>query len=274
MGILSKFKDPPIVIGGCGRSGTSLLLSILSSDPRILTIPGETIALCPTAYDKKVDLNAPLKMEVIEKAICKYGISPSTTRWCEKTPKNIIFIAKILNYFGENVRFINVIRDGRDVLTSNHPDQTERYYISWERWINDVSAGVPYDFHPQVLVLKYEDIITKLNSTISKIYNFLEEDIHPNLFEWHVHAEVRQHKAWSGEVGKIFSTSIGRWKHLTSSENIKLLLSNPRAIELLKHYWYMDIDGKAENRWALKYVIQRCKMRLPVGLRILLSNLR
>ena len=36
-----NFKKPPIYIGGCGRSGTTLLLSILSSHPEIFACPGE-----------------------------------------------------------------------------------------------------------------------------------------------------------------------------------------------------------------------------------------
>lgn len=33
---LLAIPDPPLFIVGCGRSGTTLLLSILSADPRLL----------------------------------------------------------------------------------------------------------------------------------------------------------------------------------------------------------------------------------------------
>ena len=39
------------MIGGCARSGTTLLLSMLSCHPRLLAIPNETMSLCPTAYE-------------------------------------------------------------------------------------------------------------------------------------------------------------------------------------------------------------------------------
>jgi len=46
----------PIVIGGCARSGTSLLLSLLSCHPQIIAIPVETQTLCPTAYYPRPNL--------------------------------------------------------------------------------------------------------------------------------------------------------------------------------------------------------------------------
>ena len=41
---------PPIVIGGCGRSGTTLLTSLLSSYNQLYVIPCETSLLCPGCY--------------------------------------------------------------------------------------------------------------------------------------------------------------------------------------------------------------------------------
>ncbi len=51
--IIGRIKDfrlykSPILIGGCGRSGTTLLTSILSSHPKIALIPHETGIFCPT----------------------------------------------------------------------------------------------------------------------------------------------------------------------------------------------------------------------------------
>ena len=41
-----KLTRPPVIVGGCERSGTTLLLSILSSHPAIQAIPVETWAFC------------------------------------------------------------------------------------------------------------------------------------------------------------------------------------------------------------------------------------
>ncbi len=46
----NDFPDPPVIIGGCGRSGTTLLLSILASHPAILGVPEELYLFYPYPF--------------------------------------------------------------------------------------------------------------------------------------------------------------------------------------------------------------------------------
>jgi hypothetical protein len=46
--LLTSLPQKPIIIGGCARSGTTLLLSVLSCHPNIYAIPDETYTFCPT----------------------------------------------------------------------------------------------------------------------------------------------------------------------------------------------------------------------------------
>lgn len=231
---------PPIIIGGCGRSGTSLLLSVLSAHPSILAIPQETEAFCPTAWSAEVDPNSPLKPEIIDEHLASVEIPETATRWLEKSPKNVIFIRAILDHFKDRVRFINILRDGRDVVTSFHPTRRrEKPWVSPERWINDVSAGRPFDDHPQVFVIKYEDLILDFEPTMARLMDFLEEELHPHVLDWHLHATVRKHVAWSGEVKKIHPASIAKWQQEEYKQYAEDLLSHPEAVELLKHYGYL-----------------------------------
>ena len=57
----------PIVIGGCARSGTTLLLSVLSCHPNVYAIPVETQALCPTAYDAEPRSDASFDVAAIQR---------------------------------------------------------------------------------------------------------------------------------------------------------------------------------------------------------------
>ena len=101
--------------------------------------------------------------------------------------------------FGGRVKLIQTVRDGRDVVTSMHPTRQENgFWISPERWVADVSAGLPYDRHPRVCVVRYEDLVMDYGKTIRRICNFLQEVCVPEVLNWHAHATVRRH--WFGRV--------------------------------------------------------------------------
>ena len=294
---LERFPDPPIVIGGCGRSGTSLLLSILSAHPHIAGIPEETYAFCPDVWTPGAEGPGDLDMEVIGRHLAHLDPPASTTRWCEKTPKNVQVFGALLAHFGERVRLVHIVRDGRDVLTSRHPSstgkarwlskdakqkvksliasvrrrlpvreavarvpygadayqrlrrgvkrrigniETTEYWVSAERWIEDVSAGRAFEGHPQVHTVRYEDLVQDFEPTVTRLCAFLDEEPVPDLLHWQRNTRVRTHGAWDGEVKPLFSSSVGRWQTMPDQPDIARLRRDPRAIELLRHYGYQD----------------------------------
>ena len=235
--IRRRLNKLPVIIGGCGRSGTTLLLSLLSAHPRIFAIERETYILCPTAYDEYVNLNATINLAKIYTILIKYEIPKQKRRFCEKTPKNILFIGQILDIFHNNVRFIHLVRDGRDVITSRHPKLPYSYWVEKERWITDVAAGLKYEDRPQVLTLKYEDLILNFEDTLHNICNFLNEDFHEHLLSWHKYATVRK-GPWFHGVKKLHSGSIGRWKKPEHKAVVDDFMNDTRAVDLLKHLDY------------------------------------
>ena len=74
----------PIIIGGCGRSGTTLLLSILSSNSKVFGIRDELYSFYPSFRPKKI-------INYLEDNNFK-----SSKVWCEKTPKNILNFKKYI----------------------------------------------------------------------------------------------------------------------------------------------------------------------------------
>lgn len=194
-----RLRRGPVIIGGCGRSGTTLLLSILSSHPHIFGIDDETYALCflaylydtdsarpksnigPEFFPVKPGLDSPIRLDILYEYLARHQVPDSCTRWCEKTPKNILFCKQILECFGKNSRFIHVVRDGRDVVTSRHPTDPSTFWVKPTRWIQDVEAGLDYEKHPQVLTLRYEDLVTDPEDTLKK-YALLLEKIFGRIF--------------------------------------------------------------------------------------------
>lgn len=238
----SQLTAPPILLGGCGRSGTTLLLSILSAHPQIHAIPCETNVFCPKGYHGF----DPDNIQPVEVGLDFYehfdGFVPGSAfdRWCEKTPRNILFFNEIIAYFNRHVRLIQIIRDGRDVVASKHPVNPEQYWVSVERWVYDVSAGLCWVGHPLVHTIRYEDLIRDNDRVVRGICDFLELPYDEPMRNWHRHAKVRNNAAWDGEVKPLFESSIGKWHQREHAERIEELLTNSDAKRLLRELGYLD----------------------------------
>ncbi|MCA9555784.1 MAG: sulfotransferase, partial [Myxococcales bacterium] len=68
-----RFPEPPIIIGGCGRSGTTLVASILSCHPRIAVVGPETRAFAAGAYpsDRPPRPFTPFRLGALEAALAR-----------------------------------------------------------------------------------------------------------------------------------------------------------------------------------------------------------
>jgi len=227
-----RIKKEPIIIGGCGRSGTTLLRNILSCHPAIFAIPEETGVFCPTAYSQNVDLNAPFRNGLLERKLSEYGISGGSYRYCEKTPRNVLYFGRILSHFENNVKLIHIVRDGRDVVTSRHHLNPSCYWVKPLRWVNDVTAGMQFENRPQVLTVRYEDLIQHYESTLIKICEFVGEKYRKEYFDFSNKIDRRQRF-------NVHSRSIGKWKKDEHKQIVDELMSLPQAVNLLKRYKYI-----------------------------------
>ncbi len=237
------FSDPPIIIGACGRSGTTILLSILDAHPHIYSIPEQTYAFMKWRRVGNSENGGSRYTAAgyyrLYRNLLFRRIPESTTRWCEKTPMNVRYFEQILDYFGDHVRLIHIVRDGRDVVTSSHPYAPGEYWVPISRWINDVSAGLRFIDHPQVLTIRYEDLINSYQDTIKKICDFLCEECTPHMYSWIEHTRVRKSRHWFGTVKDLYTSSIGRWKEEKHRERVDELLADKKAVELLNRFGYL-----------------------------------
>lgn len=234
-----NFDRPPILIGGCGRSGTSVLQSIISAHPNICTIKYETSVFSEKRKFKSNYLN---KVNQIRKILAHILIDRDPklgVRWVEKTPRNIRYFDKLLAEFNGEVKLVQIVRDGRAVVSSKLPGK-EEYHVPIYRWINDVSYGIEMDKLPGVYTLRYEDLVSNFEDTVDDLFVFLEEDICNEVYNFHEHTSVKKHGAFHGkDVKPIFSSSIENWKKEENQAIVSELLTNEKAIELLKYYNYL-----------------------------------
>lgn len=155
----------PIFIVGCGHSGTSIMLNILGSHPSIY----------PITYESYILMKTPDQITKTFEEWDNECLKFQKPRWVEKTPIHVFYLQKAFIY-RPNCQIILMIRDGRDVVCSLRQRTKYSNLISAiDRWIYDNLAGFPYWLHPQVQVVRYEDLVTNPENTLQTVFNFLEE---------------------------------------------------------------------------------------------------
>lgn len=235
---LKYLRKDPIIIGGCGRSGTSLLLSVLSAHPGIIGIPIETMIFSQQRRFANHKLNKVNHYRKLLSHIRMLPLKGTAYRWCEKTPRNVRFFHTINREFKGRVKLIHIIRDGRDVITSSHPQLGENY-ISTQRWIKDVRSGLSARDLSNLCEVKYEDLVTRYESTVKHLLNFLGEPFHTDMLVFHKRTNVNKHLAFNDhQVKEISSDSVNKWKRAVHKEVIEDFYKNKEAITLLKELGY------------------------------------
>jgi hypothetical protein len=236
-----RFPGAPVVIGGAGRSGTTLLLSILDAHPRLYCFP-EQIGMFrewdrvegPDGAPREV----PRRIDRLYRWLLTHRIPRQAVRWCEKTPHNVRYFRQILEYYHEQVRLIHLIRDGRDVVTSRHPYKPDRYWVPVSRWVNDVSAGLAFHDHPCVLTIRYEDLITEYGTTIEAVCAHIGEECTESVRDWFAHTGIRSSRHWFEPVQQLHTKAIGRWKQPEHAARVAELMQDERAALLLEELGY------------------------------------
>jgi len=230
------FTEIPIIIGASPRSGTTLLLAILDAYPHIHSIQRQTYAF---AKWTEKEPSIPPRIDRLYRELLLHKISPQSTRWCEKTPRNIRYFGNILHFFQGKVKLIHLIRDGRDVVTSKHPlHKPDEYWVTVKRWINDVKAGLQYQDHPQVFTLKYEDLIFNFDREVKKLSKFLEEEFIPTTNSWKEKTSLKKSKHWGQPIQDLHARSIERWKKAEHKKRMQEFWQIPGAGDLLYELGY------------------------------------
>lgn len=208
-----NLPDSPIIIGGCARSGTTLLTAVLGAHPSIYTFPKEMRVFNRwNSSAEAANPPAPRRIDKLYRYLLFNRIPRSKRRWAEKSATNVRYFPELLAYYGQHLKLINIVRDGRDVMTSYHPVKPNTFYVEPPRWIRDIKAGLEFDGHPQVFRIRYEDLALDFEATVRNLMEFLEGEFHPNLMEYHRHTPIKNARGWFDPVQEVFTSSIERWK--------------------------------------------------------------
>jgi hypothetical protein len=232
-------------ICGCGHSGTTLLATMFAEHPLIHVPLYETNAFAPPRHWKKlVD---------IERAAAEAG----KPWFIEKTPRHVHQIDYI-RAAAPGARFIVMVRDGRDVALSIGKRFGD-LQAGVERWVADNEAAARQLGRPDVILLRYEDLVEDAERELRRICAFLGVDYTDQLLNyhqsqklWHNETKVREadsigtdgdeHKALrTWQVNQKIFDGRGRWKG-ELPEAIVAEFAKGRCAELMAGFGYLDAD--------------------------------
>lgn len=241
---LPAFDKPPLFIGGAGRSGTSLLRTILNAHSNIAV--GNELKVTPIlaqTYHRVIQLRAHLEDEfylttpeidglfgnLIRAFLEKFHEQSGKPRVGEKTPNNV-FILHILHRLFPCSPLIHIMRDGRDVVRSllqcNWSNSggsllpiTQDVSAAAAYWRRAVTAGRSAAEQPSVksryIEIRYEKLVCQPAAVIRQLLSSIDEPWDPAVLSFH-----EKEESLNNSVHRpISARSVGRWKEeLTDSQ--------------------------------------------------------
>ncbi|WP_096367044.1 sulfotransferase family protein [Thiohalobacter thiocyanaticus] len=192
----------PIFIAGCGRSGTSLLRTIVDAHPDVY-IPSESLFLVdylrlgdcrPGLFIRWLLHHEPQLLcwykgpEVIGDTVVRTvaGLHENMSKtvgariWGQKTPRFVRY-RSLFEYAFPDARWVLVYRDPRAVVASmkRSGQHTNSVIRGCRRWRRDNQEIVSFIEYPEscpenVLLVKYEELICRFEETMNEILRFLQ----------------------------------------------------------------------------------------------------
>ena len=262
----------PIVLLSSERSGTNLLRALLSTHTKIASPPpcGILDTLAPYQFRYLSPLHSTHMSEMIEDAIIltqthmnpwdvelKHDMvserisSPSfwglfrtinelyaeqydCPFWFSKEPGSFNYIYNFKVHL-PNVKFIYMVRDGRDVATSILKGKLHEFHIynvakCWAHeqklCLNAYSDPIMSD---QMFMIKYEDLIENTESVLSNLMNFLGLDFEKEQLNFHQSDDVLEHakksKFWKNLSKPIDKSNKGMFLNNLSEKQIEIFES-------------------------------------------------
>jgi PAS domain S-box-containing protein len=234
----------PIVIGGCGSSGTTLLRQMLDRHPEIYCGPESTLFLTRTTSDADLAerfgfaeaqvrlwrTESRSKVEFIERFQAACLARSGKSVWAEKTPENIRQFPAIARRF-PRARLVHVIRDGRDVACSlrraewmklekitggaprNSPEVLEtciRY------WAERVAFGRSLAGSSRYHEIRYEDLVADPERTLRGLLAFAGLAWDPRMLQADEASPTRDGRP-------IYGGSAGRWRRELSAGEAEIV---------------------------------------------------
>ena len=257
-----------IVIGGCPRSGTTLARALISMHPEIASPKKEYNVLMiikkedflKDVFDFSTEEIKTLKTKykdnvlLAENILKLYMKKEGKQLIAVKHPYHILIIDELFHYF-PNMRFIHIVRDGRDTSCSirTHPKReiingevvplNTNNPFSWciRRWTSCISQGWKWRKSNKYIEVKYEDLVNDPVNSIGKVFKFLGLELisKDKLLNFYKYENQDEKHLQNIEVGQpLYKKTIGRWKKDMTAKEKEMF--KKMAGEMLLELGYED----------------------------------
>ncbi|MEN8240362.1 MAG: sulfotransferase [Chloroflexota bacterium] len=261
---MAKFSADPVFVGGCDRSGTTLLGAILGSHQQVVCVPEAQFVLdgyLSLGKERKgADLtsqeilqkikehprfqlwNIQLRefpkseapySEMINFIIGEYADQTGETEnllWIDHVPANIKHVRKLLEIFPK-AKFVHLVRDGRAVASS-------LLSVSWgprtidraaNFWVNNLAYGLAAEKllnEREIIQIRYEDLLSDPEREIKRLCEFLGLQFEAKMLQASGLTLPMYSQKDHKLVGRaIDSSRISAWEHKLSSRQIHVFES-------------------------------------------------
>ncbi len=330
MPAMSKPQKPVFILGN-PRSGTSLLGRMINCHPNIavpyeahiyntfwlfnqryepLSDPARQRRLALDMMSLRVNRfwENPPRIEHVLEAVEResfHGVfealmtswlkSRNKPRWGEKTPQNGPHWRAISEGFPD-AQFIHLVRDGRDCalswINANFgPKLTYPAAVKWAAYVDDMQV-MKQTLGPQrVIEVRYEDLISDIDTTLHAICEFLGEPYDPAMKAFYKSEDTYMTERRNNEKLKqpVMTSNTDKWKKKMSERNQRIF--EALAGKQLQRYGYPrlypDATAGAWDRlrdtkllhpplramamiknikgWGDSFAVQRAKWRLKLA---------
>jgi hypothetical protein len=240
---MSERNEWPIVVGGCHRSGTSLVRRILDAHPRIHCGPEVTffrdfhgdfredplrhLRFTTTVRDLLPEADALAVLgrafvQLHERAARRAG----KPRWADKAPENVLHTAAWERLLGGRFLFVHVVRNPLDTIASMEgrfpltlPADLEGRV---ERYRTYTEAGLAFgDTSPErCRRVVYEELCANPTDEVAELMDWLGEAAEPGQLAFN--ATPHQEGLEDPEIAstdRVHKESVGRWRNVLRDED-------------------------------------------------------
>ncbi len=171
-----------------------------------------------------------------------------------KRTNDIFYIDDIRAFYSANqvdVKFVVLIRDPRDVLTSFHSSKPNEYYLSPERWRSLYEHYLYVRDQHDVLVVRYEDLVRDPDAIQERLSTLMNWELKQSFRDFHKSVPEGFEVRGLNGIRPVDTKSIGRWKQSQHRERmIDMLLVLPELPSAI-----VEMGYEKDAAWVHDYAI-------------------